>query len=108
MTTKAKELVRIPITVSFYDENNKVAHYASSNIKTKIRTLTSSLLAKNANLRMECKVLYSKKQDSWNKFEFNSMADFDRKLNPCLEIELLRELLKDGMVDKKNMEKRKR
>jgi hypothetical protein len=95
--------------VTFFDtETGKAVITHQSGIKSKIRSLTSGSHAENPNLRMECKVTYSRDQDSWNKFEFTSMADFDKKLAPCLELDLLKELEKSGMLDKRHLEKRKR
>lgn len=109
MTQRKPRAIRIPINVTFYDkETGRQVVTHLSTIKTKIRRVTADTLAQNANCRMECKVTYSKEQDSWNRFEFTTMADFDKKLAPCLEIEMLRELEKTGMLDTKHMTKRKR
>lgn len=107
--TQTFRTVRIPITVTFYEpETRRQVLTHTSTLKSKIRSLTADAQRQNANCIMECKATYSKDKDSWNKFEFTSLVDFDNKLAPCLEIDMLKELMRDGMLDKKHMEKRKR
>lgn len=107
--TKANRLIRVPILVRIFNkETNETVTTLQSNIKTKIRNLTADALAQNADFRAEVKVIYSKSKDSWNAFECSTMKEFDHKLNPCLEMDFLRELAADGMLDKRHLEKRKR
>lgn len=54
----------------------------------------------NKNVTFTARVMYHRTKDSYNEFEFTDKADFDRKLEPCLERSLLKDLLKDGMLVK--------
>lgn len=44
--------------------------------------------------------MYSRTKDSWNAFKFESTAELKRILDIDTEPQLLKELLKDGMLDK--------
>jgi len=96
------QTIRVPINVKIYDaETKELILSSSSTIKSKIRNLTSEALAQNANVRGLCTITYSKAQDSMNAFEFYTMEEYDEKMEPLLEIGLLRELKASGMLEKK-------
>lgn len=98
------QTIRVPISVKIYDVyTGELILNASSAIKSKIRNLTSEALAQNADKELEGSVVvtYSRKQDSWNAFNFKSIEEFDAKITPILEIGLLRELKAVGMLEKK-------
>ena len=98
------QTIRVPITVKLFDEKTgNVVFTASSAVKSKIKNLTSEALAQNEDLNVlgECTIMYSRKQDSWNQFAFLSIEDFDEKIAPALELNMLRELKSAGMLEKK-------
>ena len=99
------QTIRVPITVKFIsNKTGKMTWSASSTIKSKIRNMTSDALAQNGSLEdstIEVTVMYSRKQDSWNKFNFETIEEFDEKIAPVLELDLLRELRGSGMMERK-------
>jgi uncharacterized protein YaaR (DUF327 family) len=107
-TTRNKQVVRVPVTVRFFDtKTGNMVHKASSTVKTKIRAAVREGISQNPNTSMECTVTYSKEQDSWNAFSFTTMKEFDDKLAIFTEMELLRDLLKHKMLEPRHLEKRK-
>lgn len=104
----AGQTIRVPITVKFIlNSTGKTVWSASSAVKTRIRNLTSEALAQNkdildfADIRMEATIMYSRANDSWNSFNFKTMAEFDEKMGPVLELGLLRDLKDEGMLEEK-------
>ena len=98
------QTIRVPITVKLFDDKtNELIFSSSSAVKSKIRNLTSEALAQNQDrmVRGHCMVMYSRKQDSWNAFNFYTIDEFDEKISPVLELNMLRELKTAGMLEKK-------
>lgn len=99
------QTIRVPITVKLNSFlKGELIWSSSSSVKSKIRNLTSEALADNnddGGILGEATIMYSRKEDSWTKFLFVTMEEFDEKIAPALEIGLLRELKTAGMLEKK-------
>ncbi len=96
-------VLRIPIRVSVID--NKTGDVVTSSTYTKQRQLSDFVQLqvrenRGNDVTFEAKVMYDRKQESHNEFRFKNFKDFQEKLEPCLERQLLKELLKDKMVVK--------
>jgi len=97
------QTIRVPITVKLFNkEKGEMISSASSAVKSKIRNLTSDNMWQNRNVdvRGTATVMYSRKEDSWNAFDFNTMEEFDEKIAPILELSMLKELKSAGMLEK--------
>lgn len=109
MTQTSSRIIRIPISVMAYDlGSGEVVDKAQSNVRSRAKAAVEKILQNHKNVRVEVKVLYSKSKESWNKFDCRTIEEYEEKLKPCLEIDLLRELKKTNMIDAKHLEKRKR
>lgn len=80
-----------------------------STVRTKTKLLSNYTLAKkeytDCDHVFECEVMYNKKLDVWNRFEFKSTTELTDILKMNLEIEFLQELLKCGFLEKRFLRK---
>ena len=104
MATKQKRLVlRIPIRVTVFDaETDETITSATYTKQNELAKFVQLQVRENRgkNVGLTARVMYDRKQDSYNEFVFTTFTDFQEKLEPCLERPLLKELLKDGMLVK--------
>lgn len=104
MAVKQKRLVlRIPIRVTTFNaETDETINSATYTKQKPLADFVKSQVKENRgkNVGFVARVMYDRKQDSFNEFVFTSYADFEQKLEPCLERVLLKDLLKDGMLVK--------
>ena len=104
MAIKQKRLVlRLPIRVTVFDAKTDETIVSGTYSKQSELAKFVQLQVKEyrgKNVAFVARVMYDRKQDSFNEFIFTSLADFKEKLEPCLERPLLKELLKDGMLVK--------
>ena len=102
MATKQKRLVlRIPIRVTVFNaETDETINSATYTKQKPLSDFVKSQVKENRgkNAAFVARVMYDRKQDSFNEFVFTSYTDFEQKLEPCLERPLLKDLLKDGML----------
>lgn len=95
---KSKRLVlRVPIRVTTLDA--KTGETMNVSTYTKQTQLLQFVQSQTKRYRdsatFVARVLYDRKQDYYNEFEFTNATDFNKKIEPCLERDLLKQLLKD-------------
>lgn len=96
--------IRVPIIISVKSPrtNKTIQRIRLLNRFEAIRTAKALLKQYNFEKYTHiCKVLYSKKQDSWNKFEYSDIDTFKFALSCDLELVLLKDLVDCGMMEKK-------
>lgn len=96
-------VLRIPIRVTVL--NAQTGETIASATYTKQKPLAEFVKLQvkengGKNTWLMAKVMYDRKQDSYNEFAFDTFKEFQEKLEPCLERQLLKELLKDKMLVK--------
>lgn len=112
MTNSSKEpfFVRIPVNVGIKDaKTGEMIFRTSSTKKSQIRARCQSFPRQNANSGWVGygKITYNAEGSYWNKFEFRTYQELDQNLATCTEKEMLLEMVKDGSLDKRYLEKRK-
>lgn len=99
MATK-RLVIRIPIRVTSFDaktgETLNVSTYTKQTQLVKFVQLQTKKYGDSATFN--AKVLYNRKQDYFNEFDFNSAAEFNEKIAPCIERQLLKELLNTNVL----------
>lgn len=97
MVKKQVRLVlRIPVRVTVFDaETDETIVSATYTKQNELAKFVQSQVKEygNKNTWFVARVMYDRKQDSYNEFVFTDVADFKEKLEPCLEKQLLKELL---------------
>jgi hypothetical protein len=93
--------IRVPIKLTVY-KGDKIITSKLCKLRTRAGESASELLRlyKAPIYRHECKVVYSSAKDSWSAFDYVSGVDLATKLTDVLELSLLKELVKCGMMEK--------
>lgn len=98
-----KASYRIPLKLTVFDRRDeKMVYNSTSRLRSKVVGVSAIVLRTydHSTHYFECEVMYSRTKDSWNAFKFESTAELKRILDIDTEPQLLKELLKDGMLDK--------
>lgn len=95
--------VRIPIRVSVFDANTlKTITTSTFTRQTQLSDFVQLKLReyRGKDVAFEARVMYNRKEDFFNEFQFTTFKDFKEKLEPCLEKELLKDMIKDKTMPK--------
>lgn len=96
-------VLRIPIRVTTFDnESNETVDSSTYTKQGQLAKFVQSQTKKYSkrNVTFTAKILYNRKDDYFNEFNFTSLEDFESKLAPCIERPLLKELVKNKVLPK--------